>query len=95
MGNKLPFSLHKSHLILKNKFLPSEGHLIAQCTEVRFASFFSGEFIFTAIVVNPPDKTKRFLCNVSYQSICIRIGEVGQPNILIPLITRTKVVSST
>ena len=26
-----------------------------QCTEVRFASFFSGEFI-TAIIVNPPER---------------------------------------
>ena len=30
--------------------------LVAQCTEVRFASFLSGEFI-TAIVVNPWEKT--------------------------------------
>ena len=28
---------------------------IVQCTEVRFASFLSGEFI-TAIVVNPPER---------------------------------------
>jgi hypothetical protein len=30
-------------------------HKFQQCTEVRFASFFSGGFI-TAIVVNPPEK---------------------------------------
>jgi hypothetical protein len=28
---------------------------LAQCTEVRFAIFFSGGFI-TAIVVNPPER---------------------------------------
>jgi hypothetical protein len=58
MGNKLPLSLHKSHLILKNKFLPSEGHWISECKEVLFAGFFSSEFI-TAIQVNPLERTKR------------------------------------
>ena len=31
------------------------GFLVAQCTEVRFVSFFSGGFI-TAIVVNPAER---------------------------------------
>ena len=38
---------------------------IVQCTEVRFASFFSGGFI-TAIVVNPPERKLQnaLLCSV-------------------------------
>ena len=33
----------------------NEGVKMAQGTEVRFASFFSGGFV-TAIVVNPPER---------------------------------------
>jgi hypothetical protein len=41
-----------------------------QCTEVRFASFFSGEFI-TATVVNPPER--RLAKRTSMQGITLKI----------------------
>jgi hypothetical protein len=39
-----------------------------QCTEVRFASFFSGEFI-TAIVVNPPECKRAKRTSVQWRGI--------------------------
>ena len=54
IGNAIGLRLEKTNSAYTEGILKSIPFL-RQCTEVRFASFFSGGFI-TAIAVNPPER---------------------------------------
>ena len=74
-SNNAYFCLLRVHKLFMLGWICGQTH----CTEVRFASFFSGGFI-TAIVVNPPEKKLAVLCMIfilSKQGIYLMSAEEG------------------
>ena len=52
----------------------------AQCTEVRFASFLSGEII-TAIVVNPPERKLAKSTSVQWCGTCLNLCALAEQSL--------------
>jgi hypothetical protein len=57
---------------------------LTHCTEIRFASFFSGGFI-TAIVVNPPERKLAKCTSVHYisEDLMLKTSKQTKYNIII------------